>query len=148
MNDSYVQMFETDNYMHKQTLQLTPDYYNYYFRCTDLGGNSVEAKTNFTVFSDTTAPQIARVYREAEVGLKIVTDEDAECVYSLLDCNFEFETGLSAAYTNPSIKSNSYVEWKPNTVYYLKCRDLYGNEPNPGECSKIVKPVESTRAVA
>ena len=148
MNNSYVQMFETDNYMHKQTLQLTPDYYTYYFRCTDLGGNSVEAKTNFTVFSDTVSPQIARVYREAGVGLKIVTDEDAECVYSLSDCNFEFETGLPAAYTNPSIKSNSYVEWKPNTVYYVKCRDLYGNEPNPGECSKIVKPVESMRVVA
>ena len=146
-NDSYVQMFETNDYKHKQTLQLTPGFYPYYFRCTDLGGNSVEAKTNFTVFSDTAPPQVARVYREAGVGLKIVTDEDAECVYSLSDCNFEFESGLPAAYTNPNIKSNSYVEWKPNTIYYVKCRDLYGNEPNPAECSKIIKPVESTRTV-
>lgn len=145
-NGSYTQMFETNNYVHKQKLQLTPDFYNYYFRCTDLGGNSVEANTSFTVFSDTSPPGVARVYREAAVGLKIVTDEDAECVYSLTECNFEFETGLHAAYTNPSIKSNSYLEWKPNTVYYVKCRDLYGNEPNPGECSMIIKPVESARA--
>ena len=144
-NNSYVQMFETDNYVHKQTLQLTPDFYNYYFRCTDLGGNSVEARTNFTVFSDILPPGVARVYREEGVGLKIVTDEDAECVYSLIGCNFVFDEGLKASYTNPSIKTNSYLEWKPNTIYYVKCRDLYNNEPNPAECSTVVKPVESTR---
>jgi len=141
-NDSYVQMFETNNFRHKQTLQLTAGSYTYYFRCTDLGGNSAEKSTTFNVFSDLEAPKVARVYNEVGVGLKVVTNEDAECRYSLNDCNFVFAEGLSLIYSNPSIKTNSYVEWKPNTIYYIKCKDLYGNEPNPNECSVIVKPVE------
>ncbi len=147
LNDSYLQMFETNSFKHKQTLQLTSGYYNYYFRCTDLGGNSAESTTNFTVFSDRTAPGVARVYKEAETGLKIVTDEDAECAYSLTSCNFAFNDGIKLIYTNPSIKTNSYLEWKPNTIYYVKCRDFYGNEPNPNECSVVVKAVESVSAV-
>ena len=141
-NDSYVQMFETNNFKHKQTLQLTAGSYTYYFRCTDLGGNSAEKSTTFSVFSDLEAPKVARVYKEEGVGLKVVTNEDAECKYSLNNCNFVFAEGLSLIYSNPSIKTNSYVEWKPNTIYYIKCKDLYGNEPNPNECSVIVKPVE------
>jgi len=151
-NDSFVPMFETANYLHKQTLQLTAGIYPYYFECADAGGNIDRANTSFTVFSDTTPPQVARVYRDAGTeGLKIVTNEDAECVYSLSDCNFEFESGLPAIYSNTNIKTNSYVPWKPNIIYYVKCRDLYddiGNRPDPGKCSIIVKPVESTRAAA
>ena len=141
-NDSYVQMFETNNFKHKQTLQLTNGDYKYYFRCTDLGGNSAEAQTSFKVFSDTLPPKVARIYKEEGVGLKIVTDEDAECVYSLTGCNFKFDDGLKAIYSNSNIKTNSYVEWKPNIIYYMKCRDFYGNEPNPGECSAAVRAVE------
>ena len=141
-NDSYVQMFETNNFKHKQTLQLTNGDYKYYFRCTDLGGNSAEAQTSFKVFSDTLPPKVARIYKEEGVGLKIVTDEDAECVYSLTGCNFKFDDGLKAIYSNSNIKTNSYVEWKPNIIYYIKCRDSYGNEPNPGECSAAVRAVE------
>ncbi|MBS3066113.1 hypothetical protein J4229_03665, partial [Candidatus Pacearchaeota archaeon] len=115
-NDSYVQMFETNNFKHKQTLQLTNGDYKYYFRCTDLGGNSAEAQTSFKVFSDTLPPKVARIYKEEGVGLKIVTDEDAECVYSLTGCNFKFDDGLKAIYSNSNIKTNSYVEWKPNII--------------------------------
>jgi hypothetical protein len=111
-----------------------------------LGGNTAESKTTFSVFSDKEAPKVTRVYKEEGTGLKVVTNEDAECVYSLTSCNFVFDEGLKLIYSNPSVRTNSYVEWKPNTVYYIKCRDPYGNEPNPNECSVVAKPVESTRA--
>lgn len=145
-NDTYVLMAETDNYLHKQTLQLRTGTYTYYFRCTDLGGNSDEDKVTFNVFSDRAAPQVTRVYKEEGAGLKVVTNEDAECRYSLTSCNFVFGEGIALVYSNPSIKTNSYLEWKPNTVYYIKCRDPFGNEPNPNECSTIVKAIETLGA--
>ena len=142
LNDSYVQMLETDSYKHKQTLQLTNGNYNYYFKCTDLGGNSDEGVTTFSVFSDDISPIVTRVYKE-ENRLKIVTDEDAECVYSLTGCNFVFDEGLKAYYSNANIKTNNYIDWKSNSIHYIKCKDAYGNEPNGAECSVAVKPLES-----
>lgn len=143
-NGTYVEMAETNDYKHKQTLQLVTGNYKYWFRCTDLGGNSAESTTSFSVLADREAPKVTRVYREEATGLKVVTNEDAECVYSLTSCNFKFDEGLKLLYSNPSIKTNSYLEWKPNTVYYIKCRDLYGNEPNPNVCSVVAKPLETT----
>ncbi|MEM4259440.1 MAG: hypothetical protein QXS38_01610 [Candidatus Pacearchaeota archaeon] len=145
-NDTYVLMAETNNYLHKQTLLLRTGTYTYYFRCTDLGGNTAESKVTFNVFSDREAPKVTRVYKEEGAGLKVVTNEDAECRYSLTSCNFVFGEGIALVYSNPSIKTNSYLEWKPNTVYYIKCRDMYGNEPNPNECSSIVRAVETLSA--
>lgn len=143
-NDSFTQMFETGSFQHKQTLQLVAGVYTYFYRCVDLGGNTVDSKTTFAVYSDTSAPKVSRVYKEEGTGLKVVTNEDAECRYSLNDCNFVFAEGLSLVYSNPNIKTNSYAEWKPNTIYYIKCMDMYGNEPNPNECSVIAKPIENT----
>jgi hypothetical protein len=145
-NDSYISMFETNSFRHKQTLQLTSGDYTFYFMCTDLGGNSANASTSFSVYSDREPPRVARIYKEEGTGLKVVTNEDAECTYSLSSCNFVFAEGLKLVYTNPSIKTNSYAEWKANTVYYIKCRDMYGNEPNPNECSVIARPVDVARA--
>lgn len=147
-NDTFVQMFETDSFKHKQMLLLTTGVYTYYFRCVDLGGNAVDSQTTFAVYSDTNPPKVTRVYKEEGTGLKVVTNEDAECRYALKDCNFVFNEGLSLVYSNPNIKTNSYAEWKPNTVYYIKCRDMYGNEPNPNECSVVAKPIESGIAKA
>jgi hypothetical protein len=141
-NDSFVAMYETNSFKHKQTLQLTAGDYTYYFRCTDLGGNSAYANTLFTVYSDKEAPNVARIYKEEGVGLKVVTNENAECVYSLTSCDFVFTDGLKLLYSNPSIRTNSYAEWKASTIYYIKCRDDFGNEPNPNECSVIARPVD------
>ncbi len=146
-NDTYVQMAETNNYQHKQTLQLISGNYKYWFRCTDLGGNTATATTSFTVFSDREAPKVSRVYKDAG-GLKVVTNEDAECAYSLKDCNFIFDDGIKLVYSNAGIKTNSYLTWSPNTVYYVKCRDMYGNEPNPNECSVTIRAVETSVTTA
>ncbi len=143
-NASYIPMFETNSFRHKQTLQLASGDYKYYFRCVDLGGNSAEATTSFSVYADKEAPRVSSVYNEEGMGLKVVTNEDAECVYSLTSCSYVFKDAVDAktvlVYSNANNRKNSYAEWKPNTVYYIKCRDDYGNEPNPNECSVIAMP--------
>ncbi len=140
LQDSYITMFETNSFDHKQSLDLVAGNYKYFFRCIDSGGNNAEATTEFSVVIDKSAPMVTRAYKED--GLKIVTEEDAECVYDLKSCNYVFEEGLPMIYSNPSIKMNHFAEWKANSVYYIKCRDLYGNQPGPNECNIVVNSVE------
>jgi hypothetical protein len=52
--------------------------------------------------------------------------------------------GLKLLYANEANKKSSYAEWKPNTIYYIKCRDFFGNEPNPNECSVIAGIIPET----
>ncbi len=141
-NDSYIAMFETNSYLHSQDLNLPNGNYNYYFRCIDLGGNAAEANTTFSVSVDKQAPQVTRVYKQD--ALKIVTDESAECSYSLTSCNFDISDGLKMIYSNPDIRNNLYAEWKPSSTYYIRCRDLFGNEPSPNQCSIVVSAVTLT----
>ena len=135
---SYVLMFETDAVEHTQRLDLPTGNYNYKFRCVDYGGNAAEAETSFTVIVDTSSPLVTRAYRDSSNdALKIVTNEDAECAYSLNSCNFNFEEGIEMLYLSASNKKNHYSEWKPNVAYYIKCRDVFNNEPGPNTCSLV-----------
>jgi hypothetical protein len=137
-NSTYILMenTNTDKPEHTQELQLVTGRYKYYFRCVDAGGNSAEKSTAFGVVVDQEAPAVTRIYRDN--GLKVVTNEDAECVYSLNNCNYNFAEGLAMQNSNPSIKTEHYTESKANAVYYIKCRDGYGNEPAPNSCNIIV----------
>ncbi len=136
--DSYVLMFETDSVEHTQRLDLPTGNYNYRFRCVDYGGNAVEAETGFSVVVDTFAPLVTRAYRDSsEDALKIVTNEDAACAYSLNSCNFNFDEGIEMLYISSSNKKSHYSEWKPNVAYYIKCRDVFNNEPGPNTCSLV-----------
>jgi hypothetical protein len=130
----YVAMFETASHRHKQLLTLTGGNYNYHFRCVDAGGNSDESHISFTVFVDTQPPLVTRAYRDID-ALKIVTNEPARCVYSLNNCNYNFNEGINMI--NPLGEKIHMAEWNPNRAYYVKCRDNFGNEPNPNECSII-----------
>lgn len=137
LEGSYIQMFETNNFVHKQVLSLGAGNYQYYFRCVDAGGNSDTQSISFEVEVDTVAPHVTRAYKDLD-ALKIITDEDAKCVYSLNSCNYNFEEGIALIYSNPSFKQRHFAPWKANTAYYIKCADDFGNQPNPNECSIIV----------
>jgi len=139
-DDNFIEMFETDNYLHKQTVDLTAGNYKIFFKCIDAGGNIAENSTIFNVLVDKAAPTITRAYREGVDALKVVTNEDAECAYSINSCNFNFDEGLKLIYSNPIIQNNHFVEWKAGVSYYIKCRDEFGNNPNPNECSLTVTP--------
>jgi hypothetical protein len=137
--NSYVLMYETnDSFMHKQQLDLASGNYTYYYRCIDDGGNRAETNVTFSVFVDRAMPQVTRAYKEIPDALKIVTNEDAQCAYSLTSCNFNYSDGKAMIYNPPEIKNVLLAEWKDNNVYYIKCRDFYGNEPSPNQCNLVV----------
>jgi hypothetical protein len=138
--DSFIKMFNTNNVVHSQKLQLPTGDYTYYFRCIDAGGNTAFANTTFKVQTDQQAPFVTRAYKEID-ALKIVTDEDAECSYSLKDCSFNLNEGIKMIYNPVTNKKMSFAPWKPATTYYIKCIDQYGNEPSPNACSIVAKPI-------
>ena len=148
---SYTEMFETnacqsDKCQNKQNLGLPAGDYTYYFSCTDAGGNSAEGNTTFSVFVDKAAPIVTRAYKQEPDALKLVTNEEAECVYSLTTCNYVFEDAVKSGLTlinQPALGNKiHFIEWKAGTIYYIKCQDKYGNEPSPNECSIIASPSE------
>lgn len=94
--------------------------YNLNFKCVDSSGNIAENYTYFTLFIDDTPPKMTRVY--SETGLKIITDEKAECRYSF-NKSFVFE--------NATLMSGNEIEhtaeWKLDN-YNIQCKDVYGNK--------------------
>lgn len=134
----YEEMSDTDDFNHKQTQDLISGDYKYQFRCIDAGGNVANSETSFNVFVDKQAPIVTRTYRDT--ALKIVTNEDAECSYSLQSCNFNLAEGIKMEYSNVKVKNALYAPWKSQQTYYIKCTDKYGNQPAPNECSVIISP--------
>jgi hypothetical protein len=139
--DSYIKMFETNDVVHTQDLQLTSGSYEYFVRCVDAGGNTAVNSTKFEVKVDKAAPSVTRVYKELD-ALKIVTDEDAECSYSIQNCAFNFADGLKMIYNPITSKNMLFAPWKTSLTLYVKCKDNYGNEPSSAECSIVASPVE------
>lgn len=134
----YIQMFETNKFVSKQSLDLSGGDYRTYFRCLDEGGNVAENYTSFTAVVDKQAPIVSRVYRELPDALKVVTNEDAQCSYSLTTCNFNVANGIAMLYSSPDNKEVNLAKWKAGQTYYVKCKDFYGNEPSTNQCSIIV----------
>src|SRR3989344_111689 len=140
LTGSYVRLFETNSFKHKQRLDLPAGNYNYYLKCTDSGNNAEINTTSFVVSIDQEAPKVTRAYKSE--GLKIVTDEDADCYYSQTGCNYNITEGTRMS--NPSIgaRTSHFIDWRPNAVYNIKCTDKYGNEPDPNKCSITVSAVD------
>jgi len=138
LEKDYIQMFETGTNKHKQRLDLSSGEYIYYFQCVDLGGNSAWTNTSFKVEIDNNPPVIVRVFKEGD-KLKVITDEKSNCAYSNSDdkkCNFAIAEGTNMPYVN---STEHYSEWTTKN-YYIKCEDSGGRQPNPTDCSIIVKP--------
>ena len=133
--DSYIMFFDTQSYQHTQELWLVSGIYDYWIKCIDLGGNSDVNKTTFTAKTDTISPLVVRTFHE-ESYLKLITDEKAECVYDIVNCNYLFDDGTKVSSVGDS---EHYIDWNTKTNLYVKCKDGYGNQPNPGECSIITR---------
>lgn len=135
----YVMFFSTASYTHSQDIYLSEGSYSYSIKCVDLGGNSDTKTTSFYVEADSEAPTVTRAYRE-ENNLKLITDEKAECVYDVRNCNYLFSDGISFTTIEGT---EHYLEWDSSKNLYVKCRDEYGNEPYPADsCSIIVQPFQ------
>lgn len=139
--NSYIAFYTTNkaNGEHEQDLHLPSGSYSYFIKCIDLGGNADKKTTTFMVESDRIAPLIARAYHE-ENYLKLITSEDAECVYGTNDCNYLFDDGVKMTVVNDI---EHFTDWDTRTNYYIKCQDEWGNQPNPNECSMIARAVDS-----
>jgi len=135
--DNYIEFLETGTNLHEQRQDLITGDYTYYFKCIDLGGNTDYNLTSFRVESDRDAPVVVRAYKEGD--LKIITSERAECTYSNKDCNFEIDDGIVMTSIN---FRNHNAEWRITKNYYIRCKDKYDNQPNPNECSIVIRPVE------
>ena len=134
-DEDYVQFFESDSHLHKQDLFLPSGSYIYYIRCIDLGGNSDDENITFTVESDNQNPNVVRAYHE-EQYLKLITDEEAKCVYDVVDCSYPIESGIPITEIDGT---NHFTDWNLKRNLYVKCQDLYGNQPLPDQCSIVVK---------
>ncbi|MGD9275805.1 MAG: hypothetical protein PVJ67_01385 [Candidatus Pacearchaeota archaeon] len=131
--ENYVMFYNTISYEHSQELWLSAGDYKYFIKCIDLGGNSETKEINFIVESDNDAPLIVRAYHD-EPYLKIITNEEAECVYDTTDCGYLFDDGTTMA-TSEGLEH--FTDWNTKTNLYIKCKDNYGNSPQPSNVCSI-----------
>ena len=140
----YEQFSETISYQHSHELWLLGEpggkSYTYDIKCIDLGGNADSSAISFEVETDIEAPVVVRVYHE-DTYLKIITNEKAECVYDVKNCNYVFDEGLPMASTDDGI--SHFTDWNTKLNFYIKCRDDYEREPiPPNTCSIIARPLQ------
>jgi hypothetical protein len=119
-------------------LYLGAGNYNYDIRCCDLANNCDTEQISFEVETDTTAPEVSRAYFEDKM-LKLVTTESAECVYTTATCNYLFDDGL-AIETKDNL--GHYLNWDTTTDLHIKCKDKFGNLPDPKSCQITVRAYE------
>jgi len=133
---THTDFFETNSYVHKQDLWLEEGSYNYSIMCVDLGGNVDYGNAVFDVETDLASPIVVRAYYE-EGYMKLITSEEAMCVYGTDDCNYAFVDGIEI---QSSQNVNHFVEWNTEEDLYIKCQDSYENQPVPQkECSIVVR---------
>jgi len=138
--DNMIRFKDTNSNMHKQTFNtLMGGYRDVYISCKDKVGNNVNVKTNITVNIDTSTPSIIRVYRGSG-SLILITNEIAECVYDLENCNYLFDLGTPMA----TVKGTQHLTaWNTENTLYIKCKDEFGNLPKPSnQCSIVVQPLQ------
>lgn len=129
-----------DNYKHLQEGLWFPEgSYTYYIKCVDLGGNTDKETITFDVESDSEPPVVVRAYHDDDY-LKIITNEESECVYDTHNCNYLFDDGLSMSSASEGL--THFTNWDTTINFYIKCRDEYKNQPHPDECNIIVRPLD------
>jgi hypothetical protein len=136
--NQYTKFTITKANKHSTEVYIPEGEYKYFIQCFDKAGNSDVKETEFEVDVDKGTPGIARVYNEGG-SLKVVTSEEAECVYDIASCNYAFEDGITMTTTD---KLSHYSELNTENNFYIKCKDDYGNQPLPDECSIIVRPLQ------
>lgn len=137
-DSEYTEFKNTGSHEHSQELHLNQGDYEYMIRCKDLGGNTDTKSTKFRVEADNQAPLVSRVFKEDD-NLKIMTNEEAECVYDTKNCGYSFDDGASM---EDYEGFEHYVEWDINKIYYIKCKDEYDNQPEPDQCNIIARPMD------
>ncbi len=125
-----------------QTLWLPEGTYNLPISCNDIAGDTATSSISFAIKIDREAPVVARAYYDVN-NLKVITNEPAKCVYTAqqnIACAYEFKDGTAM---NEIGEMTHYTSWQAGKKYFIKCKDDFGNQPLPGQCSILVKAYES-----
>ena len=123
------------SYQHSVNIWLQAGSYpNYHIRCVDAGGNGDEKTVSFSVETDTSPPIVVRASHESS-NLNIKTNEEATCVYDIVDCNYPFTRGIAMT---TSDKLTHTTPWVAGRTYYIKCKDSFNTEPNANTCTAIL----------
>jgi len=109
-----------------------------YICFVDFAGNSDTREISFTIETDTVPPVVVRIFRDG-LNLKIITSEEATCVYDNKDCLYDFDDGIGMTTSDDKVHSTA---WDSNKNFYIKCQDEFGNQPAPQSCSITVRPFE------
>lgn len=111
----------------QQGLNLPGGDYILPIKCTD-GGDEVYGNATFKLEQDTTTPAIVRIYNSGG-SLYLFTNENSECAYSNAhpNCNFIFTNGTQMS---GGFSQEHSAEWDTSRTYYVKCRDVWENEPS------------------
>jgi hypothetical protein len=133
--EDYIAFYNTNSYTHSQELNVYGGDYNYSIRCVDAGGNADTKFTNFKVEIDKTPPAVVRAFHDGN-DLKIITNEEAECVYDISSCKYYFEDGIKMT----DDEKEHVVAWDTYNEFHIKCMDKYGNRPAFDICSIEVRP--------
>ena len=70
--------------------------------------------------------------------LKIITDEESTCVYSIKSCSYDFDDAYVSNNMPYDNSTEHSTEWRTDITYYIKCKDIYGNMPSYSSCTMIV----------
>jgi hypothetical protein len=104
--------------------------------CNDSAGNVEIKRTTFDLVIDNQLPKVRRIYHSNN-DLKIDTDEEATCYYSLdqnLKCAYNPQNGTLMS----GLTFVHSTAWMPDKNYYIKCNDYFGNYDNYN-CAIIVR---------
>lgn len=138
-SNSFTDFPGTESYQHSVNIWLQAgNYPNYHIKCVDSGGNSDEKTISFSVETDTSPPQVVRASHE-NANLNIKTNEEATCVYDIVDCNYPFTKGIAMTTAD---KLTHTTGWVAGRTYYIKCKDSFNTEPISGMCTAILSSSE------
>jgi hypothetical protein len=128
-------------------------------KCRDAGGMEKAANTTFTI-GQAPMPKVIRISVEGN-DLKIETDVKAKCIYSIDEakgCNFVegIEVRTTAGVTvqkqaqdMASMNALNHIStYVPEWTYYIKCKDAWGDNAYPSNCTAIIKPFELVQSVS
>lgn len=118
-----IEFIKTNSTVHEQQFEaLIAGAYTTYLSCFDVAGNLAQTNTTFSVQVDKQGPQLAQLYTEGTL-LYVITDEDSTCEYSPTGA---FAFGKGVRMTGENVREHSTT--LDNNVYYLTCRDAFGND--------------------
>jgi hypothetical protein len=123
---SDIAFLNTNSNKHTQKFTSMPaGFHNITITCKDDAGNSDKKNIAINISIDDDFPVITRAYNAGN-KLYISTSEFSECRFAKnnsIGCDFKFEDGSLMA----SEGKKHSAEWKDDTNYYIKCKDVFGN---------------------